>query len=111
LYHAQPHSSVDILRNRVVPSLFVDVTDKIDLKEQMLRCHATQKEWLDVSQGMDSYLEAMREGCARVGEMAPRKVSYAEGFRQHMHAGFSAQDADRLSEVLRGQVQRGPDWW
>ena len=94
-----------------MPSLFVDVTEKIDIKEQMLRCHATQKEWLDVSQGMDSYLAAMREGCERVGEMAPRRMGYAEGFRQHMHAGFSARDADRLSEVLGDKIQRGADWW
>jgi len=111
LYHAQPHSSMDILRNAVVPSLFVDVAERIDLKEQMLRCHATQKEWLDVSQGMDSYLAAMRAGCERVGEMAPRRMGYAEGFRQHMHAGFSARDADALSEVLGDKLQRGADWW
>ncbi|MGD8237703.1 MAG: PIG-L family deacetylase [Armatimonadota bacterium] len=111
VYHAQPHSSLDILRHAVVPSLFVDVSDKIDLKEQMLRCHATQKEWLDVSQGMDSYLATMRRGCERVGEMAPRRMGYAEGFRQHMHPGFSAEDADRLSEVLSDTMQRGADWW
>jgi LmbE family N-acetylglucosaminyl deacetylase len=106
LYHAQPHSNLDPLRQPVVPSLFVDVTDRIDVKEQMLRCHATQKEWLDVSQGMDSYLAAMREACATLARMAPAPVAYAEGFRQHMHAGFSARDADRLSEVLAGRVQR-----
>ncbi len=111
LYHAQPHSSMDIMRLAVVPSLFVDVTDKIDLKDQMLRCHATQKEWLDVSQGMDSYLAAMRDGCARVGRMAPHLVPHAEGFRQHMHVGLSARDGDRLSDVLADKVQRGADWW
>ncbi len=104
LYHAQPHSSMDQLRHSIVPSIFVDVTEKIDIKEQMLRCHASQKEWLDVSQGMDSYLVSMREGCARVGEMAPRRTGYAEGFRQHMHAGFSGKDARILAEpVILGQ--------
>lgn len=107
LYHAQPHSNMDPLRQPVEPSLFVDVTDKIEVKEQMLRCHASQKEWLDVSQGMDSYLLAMRDGCAAVGRMAPKPVAFAEGFRQHMHAGFSTKDADRLSEVLGERVQRG----
>jgi LmbE family N-acetylglucosaminyl deacetylase len=107
LYHGQPHSNRDAMRNLVVPSLFVDVTGKVETKEEMLRCHATQKEWLDVSQGMDSYLLAMRETCAQVGRMAPTPVEYAEGFRQHMHVGLSAEDGDRLSEVLGDRAQSG----
>ena len=105
LYHAQPHSNRDGLRNLVVPSLFVDVTEKVETKEEMLRCHATQKEWLDVSQGMDSYLQAMRDTCAELGKMAPTPVAYAEGFRQHMHVGFSDGDRDMLREVLGDKVQ------
>jgi len=100
LYHANPYGNCDALRQPVVPSLFVDVSDKIGVKEEMLRCHATQKEWLDVSQGQDSYLVAMRDLCAEVGRLSPRPMSYAEGFRQHLHLGFSAADGDRLSEVL-----------
>ncbi len=106
LYHANPYGNRDGMRNLVVPSLYVDVSAKIEVKEQMLRCHATQKEWLDVSQGKDSYLHAMRDICAEIGKMAPQPVPFAEGFRQHMHVGFSAQDADRLSEVLAGATQR-----
>lgn len=118
LYHCQPYGNRDQLRNPIVPTLFVDVTDKIEVKEEMLRCHATQKQWLDLSQGMDSYLITMRELCAEVGqwagggersassagEMAP--VKYAEGFRQHLHGGLSAEDADPLTDLLAGRVQK-----
>lgn len=106
LYHANPHSNRDPLRNLIVPTLFVDITDKIELKEEMLRCHVTQKEWLDVSQGMDSYLAAMRDLCAEIGAMAPRIVPYAEGFRQHLHVGMSAEDGDPLAEALGQKVQK-----
>jgi N-acetylglucosamine malate deacetylase 1 len=106
LYHCNPHGNHDGMRNLVVPSLYVDITDKIETKEQMLRCHASQKEWLDTSQGMDSYLITMREICAEMGGMAPNPVPYAEGFRQHMHAGLSAQDGDPLSDVLGAKAQK-----
>ncbi len=43
--------------------------------------------------------------------VATRRMAYEEGFRQHMHVGLSARDADRLSEALKGKIQRGPDWW
>lgn len=106
VYHANPHGNHDGMRNLVVPSIYVDIEDKIDIKEEMLRRHASQKEWLDTSQGMDSYLITMREICGQMGEMAPSPLKYAEGFRQHMHAGLSAVDADKLSEVLSARVQR-----
>jgi len=106
LYHCQPYGNRDQLRNLIAPTLFVDVTDKVETKEDMLRAHASQKDWLDVSQGMDSYLITMRELCAEVGEMAPEPVEYAEGFRQHLHGGLSAEDGDPLSEVLGGRAQK-----
>jgi len=106
LYHSTPHSGYDGMRNLVVPSLFVDVADKIDVKEEMLRRHVSQKEWLDTSQGMDSYLITMREVCQQMGQLAPRPLPYAEGFRQHLHLGFSGQDCDKLTEILGDRVQR-----
>jgi LmbE family N-acetylglucosaminyl deacetylase len=106
IYHANPHSNRDPLRHPILPSVFVDITDKIELKEEMLRCHVTQKEWLDVSQGMDSYLVAMRDICAETGSIAPKVVPYAEGFRQHLHVGMSAEDGDPLGEVLGARLHK-----
>lgn len=106
LYHSNPHGLYDGMRNLVVPSLYVDIAEKITVKEEMLRRHVSQKEWLDVSQGMDSYLITMREMCAQMGRMAPRPLPFAEGFRQHLHVGLSAQDGDPLSEVLGAKVQK-----
>jgi len=105
LYHANPYGNRDGMRNRVVPELFVDVSDKIELKAQMLRCHESQKRWLDVSQGMDSYITTMQEICRDIAAMcAGRAMEYAEGFRRHLHLGMSAQDEDRLANVLRERV-------
>jgi N-acetylglucosamine malate deacetylase 1 len=107
LYHAQPMSNRDGMRNVVVPSLAVDVAGEIELKDKMLRCHASQKNWLDVSQGQDSYLVTMRELCADVARISgQRGLKYAEGFRQHNSIGFSAKDKDILSEALGAKVRK-----
>ncbi len=107
LYHAQPYHNRDGMRNLYRPSIVVDVGGELATKEEMLRCHASQKHWLDVSQGQDSYLATMRSICADIAKLAgARGVRHAEGFRQHSHVGFSAQDRDVLSEALGSKARR-----
>lgn len=101
LYHAQPHLNRDGMRQLVVPTLFVDVTQEMDTKLRMLGCHESQRQWLDETQGLDDYLEGMRRSGAEVAGMSGRPDwEYAEGFRQHAHTGFSAEDRDLLAEAL-----------
>ncbi len=107
LYHAQPFGNLDQLRNFICPSLVVDVTEKMNVKDEMLRTHASQKDWLDVSQGKDAYIISGREFNAQVGDLCEPHVEYGEGFRQHLHVGLSGQDGDPLSEVLGDLVRRG----
>jgi LmbE family N-acetylglucosaminyl deacetylase len=103
VYHAQPHGNCDGMRRPVVPELFVDVTDLIERKEQMLAFHQSQKTWLDESQGMDSYLETMKSLLAQVGGMSG-KFQYAEGWRRHSHLGFSGLDGSPLSQALTDHI-------
>lgn len=101
LYHAQPHMNRDGMRTLVVPELFVNITAEMDTKLKMLGCHESQRQWLDETQGMDDYLENMRSGGAEVARMSGEAGwEYAEGFRRHSYAGFSAKDGDLLAEVL-----------
>ncbi len=105
LYHAQPHLNRDGMRNLVVPELFVDVSSEMETKQKMLACHASQRQWLDETQGLDDYLESMRQAGAEVARMSARPGwKYAEGFRRHSHVGFSVQDRDLLGEVLGGEL-------
>lgn len=107
LYHAQPHSNRDGMRNFVIPELFVDITTEMDVKLKMLRCYESQWKWLKETQGMDNFLDNMRRSCAELAGKAPRKgIEYAEGFRQHNHIGFSAEDGDPLSLALGDKVVR-----
>jgi LmbE family N-acetylglucosaminyl deacetylase len=107
LYHALPYGLMDGLRRRIEPELYADVTGVIDRKEAMLACHQSQKQWLDSSQGLDSYLAAMRDMSAEVGRWSG-KFRYAEGWRRHSHLGFSAREADPLAGLLGKNVLTAP---
>lgn len=99
LYHALPHGLTDMMRNSISPDFYVDISPFIGEKEKMLACHESQKNWLDRSQGMDSYLYTMRDFSAEVGGMS-KKFPFAEGWRGHSHFGYAAIDADPLKEIL-----------
>ena len=103
LYHSQPYSNRDSLRQPVQPDIFVDVTDLIDRKMAMLAKHVSQKKWLDESQGHDSYLLAMRDLDRQVGKLSGR-FQYAEGWRRHLHLGFCGEHDDPLREALGDRV-------
>lgn len=99
IYHAMPHGLVGPLREPVAPELCVDTTMVHARKRSALGCHRSQKDWLDATQGMDSYLAAMDEMSLRVGRLSGR-FEHAEGWRRHLHLGFSAHDTDPLSDAL-----------
>ena len=99
VYHAQPHGNRNSLRQLVWPEIAVDTSSVLEQKRSMLACHRSQKAWLDQTQGMDSYLEAMEELGREVGEMSGR-FECAEGWRRRLHLGFCAEDADPLLAAL-----------
>ncbi|TVQ04685.1 MAG: LmbE family protein [Planctomycetaceae bacterium] len=107
VYHAQPVGNATPLGERVFPSLYVDITDVLADKAEALAAHASQKEWLDQSQGMDSYIQTMRDGSAEVGQMSS-KYAYAEGWRRRQHWGFCGPDDDPLADALLGHCASRP---
>jgi N-acetylglucosamine malate deacetylase 1 len=100
VYHGTPISLTDMMRRPIVPELLVDITTVIDEKEKMLACHASQKGWLDKTQGFDSYLATMREMAEKVGALGGKGWRYAEGWRRHSHAGYVLRDGNPLAEAL-----------
>jgi N-acetylglucosamine malate deacetylase 1 len=101
VYHAMPHGLCDGLRQPVCADLFVDTGAAQKQKLAALAEHHTQQEWLDVSQGMNSYLRAMDEMSRAVGKMS-RKFAHAEGWRRHSHLGFCGESEDPLTDALPG---------
>ena len=66
--------------------------------------HASQKRWLDESQGHDSYLDALSELDRGLGALSGG-FEYAEGWRRHLHLGFCDEEADPLGETLSANAK------
>jgi N-acetylglucosamine malate deacetylase 1 len=99
VYHAMPHGLCDPLRQPIVPDGYVDTSSVHAQKRAALAAHFSQKHWLDVSQGMDSYLVSMDEISAELGRRSG-SFPHAEGWRRHLHLGFSSVERDPLRELL-----------
>ncbi len=100
VYHALPHGLRDPLRKQVRAGQYVDTTSVHAKKRAALAAHASQKDWLDVSQGMDSYLVSMDDMSRKIGSLSGQ-FEYAEGWRRHLHLGFSSKDIDPLQQALQ----------
>lgn len=95
VYHAQPHGHQTPLGEWVHAGLWVDVANVFSQKEAALACHASQRQWLDSSQGMDNYLGTLRELASTAGRLSGR-FELAEGWRRHVHWGFCDPEFDPL---------------
>lgn len=103
VYHALPYGLRDPLRRPVEPDFYVDVAEVLAAKRAMLACHVSQKEWLDASQGINSYLMQMEEMAREVGSKSGR-FEAAEGWTRHLHLGYAGPDDDPLGAALGGYV-------
>ncbi len=99
LYHAMPYGLHDPFGRDVVPDFYVDISGVIDRKVLMLACHRSQKEWLDVSQGQDTYLQSMRDMSSAMGQKSGQ-CAYAEGWIQHLHLGLADENFNPLCVLL-----------
>jgi LmbE family N-acetylglucosaminyl deacetylase len=105
VYHAQPHGNRDPLKHVVHPEIFVNIESTLTRKREMLACHKSQKEWLDRTQGMDSYVLTMEELGQEVGSLSG-VFKVAEGWRRHLHYGFCSESDDPLSDALCDYVHQ-----
>jgi LmbE family N-acetylglucosaminyl deacetylase len=99
VYHAMPWGLRGPLGERIAATRYVDVTPMMATKRAALACHASQKEWLDKSQGLDSYLDAMEAMTRECGRMSGR-FECAEGWRRRLHLGFCSANADPMRDAL-----------
>lgn len=98
IYHAMPHGQCTPTREPVEPEFFVDTSAVHAVKRAALACHASQAEWLDKTQGQDSYLLTMDGFSQALGKRAGCRD--AEGWIRHLHYGFGPEGWDPLREAL-----------
>jgi N-acetylglucosamine malate deacetylase 1 len=82
LYYGDPQEGIDPLGHSVYAQFYVDISNQLSNKREMLACHASQREWLRTHHGMDEYLDRVTAWAAKYGQECG--VAYAEGFRQHL---------------------------
>jgi len=99
VYHVIPVMMMDMNRDPVVPDFVIGIGSVMAAKVEMLARHASQKAWLDATQGMNSYLESMAEAGHLTG-MRYGGYTYAEGWRRHNHQGYCGADFCPLETVL-----------
>lgn len=105
VYHAQPHGNRTSMGEVVQPTHFVDIGELLERKREMLAAHASQDEWLDATQQISSYLATMEELNRQVGQLSGR-FELAEGWRQHLHLGFSSEGFDPLTQALEADCHK-----
>ena len=100
LYYCDSMEAKDILGRPIYTTMFADISSEISLKEKMLTCHASQRNWLLTHHKMDEYVHSMK----RFGEQRGKEINvpFAEGFRQHLGHGYPQNNF--LKEVLGDSI-------
>ncbi|MBM4079974.1 MAG: PIG-L family deacetylase [Planctomycetes bacterium] len=97
LYYFLPGGGTDNLGRTVPPQFLVDITAEMDVKKRMLKCHASQRNWLLKHHGVDHYINMMAADAERLGRLAG--CGCAEGFTQHLGTPYPTDN--KLLEILR----------
>jgi N-acetylglucosamine malate deacetylase 1 len=90
LYYCDPIEGSSPMGERVWPRFYIDITETIEQKRELLSFHRSQRDWLRAHHGIDQYLEQMTAWAAKYGKECG--VSYAEGFRQHLGHGYPSEE-------------------
>jgi LmbE family N-acetylglucosaminyl deacetylase len=102
LYYSQPFGARNILGKPVRASVFVNISETLELKAQMLSCHESQRAFLEAQQEIPDLLGMMRRMARESG--VDSGFEHAEGFRQHLGQGFP--QTNLLGEFLGDKVRR-----
>ena len=111
LYYWNAADLVDIFGRPLPVSFGVDVGSVMDVKERMLLCHASQRDWLKYHNGWDVYTKNMRDWTRRQGETIGRQ--WGECFIQHLGSGMPRDNVlkeilgDLCVEITHTQMQPG----
>lgn len=101
LYYCDPVEGNSPMGERVWPQFYIDITETIEQKRELLSFHRSQRDWLRAHHGIDQYLEQMTAWAAKYGKECG--VNYAEGFRQHLGHGYPGEKI--LQQSLKDHVK------
>jgi len=96
LYYWDAVQGKDIFGRPLPINRVVDISSVLEVKKEMLACHASQREWLAHVSGWDEYIEIMLETARKQGEKIG--CAAAEGFIQHLGASYPQDNI--LKDIL-----------
>ena len=96
LYYVDTLEGKNKFGKQITPEMLADITNVIDLKERMLCCHESQRNWLMTHHGIDEYIVLMKKFAEKRGRTI--NADYGEGFRQHLGHAFPRDNI--LKETL-----------
>ena len=96
LYYWNAVGGIDNFGRPLPVHFGIDVSSTMELKERMLACHGSQREWLRYINKFDSYLEEMKKKTRAQGERIGRP--FGECFIQHVGNGHPTDNI--LKEIL-----------
>jgi LmbE family N-acetylglucosaminyl deacetylase len=100
LYYADATEGKNPMGQRIYPQFYVEISQSLSRKREMLSRHVSQREWLRSHHGIDEYLDRMTAWAAGYGTECG--FAYAEGFRQHLGHGYPHEPV--LQEALKGLI-------
>jgi len=90
LFYGDGIEGLDRFGSKVNLEFYVDISSVIEIKEEMLKKHESQRSWLRAQHGMDQYIMTMRRWSAERGREV--NVKFAEGFIQHRGHPFPREN-------------------
>ena len=96
LYYWNAVGLKDIFGRSLPLTCFVNIAATLGVKEKMLACHASQRQWLRFINGCDEYLQMMHRMAVDEGRRAG--CAAAEGFIQHVGNGHPPENV--LTKLL-----------
>ncbi len=107
LYHTAPMTLSDPIGSPIAePHFFVDITETLETKMEMLTHHVSQQELMKHMHKMDDFFGEMKKYNVELGTMVG--VPYAECFWQHLGGGFQKdpQVQDELKDYIHSINRR-----
>lgn len=103
LYYVDPIAGSDCFGNPVQPDFVVDISTTFEIRQKMLACHASQREWLRRQHEIDEYLEASR----RWAETRGQEIGAAQGEAFRQHVGHPHPADNLLLELIQAAQESG----
>ena len=100
IYHAMPHGLGDEFGHRITPDCLVNTAPVQELQQEALVSHLSQRDWLEATQGLGSYIQTMVDFSREMARLSTC-FSHAEGWRRHSPLGFSHPGFHPLQELGR----------